>query len=51
MAANFENSAIAKGLTKVSFHFNPKKCNAKKCSSYFTIALISQTGKVMLKVL
>ena len=29
----------------------PKKGNAKECSNYCTIALISHTGKVMLKVL
>jgi len=30
---------------------NPKKDNAKECSNYHTIALISHTSKVMLKVL
>ena len=29
----------------------PKKCNAKECSNYCTIALISQASKVMLKIL
>ena len=29
----------------------PKKCNAKECSNYHTIALISHTSKVMLKIL
>jgi len=29
----------------------PKKGNAKECSSYRTIALISQASKVMLKIL
>ena len=29
----------------------PKKGNAKDCSSYCTIALISHTSKVMLKIL
>ena len=28
----------------------PKKGNAKECSNYHTIALISQAGKVMLKI-
>ena len=28
----------------------PKKGNAKECSNYHTIALISHTGKVMLKI-
>ena len=30
---------------------NPKKGNAKECSNYCTIALISHTSKVMLKML
>ena len=29
----------------------PKKCNAKECSNYRTIALISHASKVMLKTL
>ena len=29
----------------------PKKVNAKECSNYHTIALISQASKVMLKIL
>ena len=29
----------------------PKKGNAKECSNYCTIALISHAGKVMLKIL
>ena len=51
MPANLENSAVATGLEKVSFHSNPKKSNAKACSNYHTIALISHTSKVMLKIL
>ena len=51
MPANFENSAVATGVEKVSFHSNPKEGNAKECSNYRTIALISHTGKVMLKIL
>ena len=50
MPANLENSAVATGLEKVSFHSNPKG-NAKECSNYCTIALISHTSKVMLKIL
>ena len=45
------NSAVATGLEKVSFHSNPKKGNAKECSNYHTIALISHAIKVMLKIL
>ena len=51
MPANLENSAVATGLEKVSFHSNPKKGNAKECSNYCTIALISLASKVMLKIL
>ena len=28
-----------------------KKCNAKECSNYHTVAFISHTSKVMLKIL
>ena len=51
MPANLENSAVATGLEKVSFHSKPKKGNAKECSNYCTIALISQASKVMLNFL
>ena len=50
MPANLENSAVATGLEKVSFHSVPKKGNAKECSNYHTIALISHANKVMLKI-
>ena len=46
MPANLENSAVATGLEKISFHFN-----AKECSHYCTITLISHASKVMLKIL
>ena len=46
MPANVENSAVATGLEKVSFH-----SNRKECSNYRTIALISHANKVMLKIL
>ena len=51
MPANLENSAVAKGLERSVFIPIPKKGNAKECSNYYTIALISHTGKVMLKIL
>ena len=50
MPANLENSEKATGLEKVSFHSNPKKGNAKECSNYRTIALITHASKVMLKI-
>ena len=31
--------------------FIPKKCKAKECSNYHTIALISHASRVMLKIL
>ena len=33
MPVNLENSAVVTGLEKVSFHFNPKKGNAKQWSN------------------
>ena len=51
MPANLENSAVATGLEKVSFHSNPKERKCQKCSNYCTIALISHASKVMLKIL
>ena len=52
MSANLENSAVATGLEKSVFIPIPKKDNAKECSNYHTIALISHTRfKVMLKIL
>ena len=51
MPANLENSAVATGLEKVSFHSTLKKHNGKECSNYRTIALISHASKVMLKIL
>ena len=51
MLANSENSAVATGLKKVSFHSNLKEGHAKDCLNYRTIALISHVSKVMLKIL
>ena len=46
MPANLENSTMTTGLEKVTFYSNPKEC-----SNYHTIALISHSSKVMLKIL
>ena len=46
MPANLENSAVATVFIPI-----PKKGNAKECSNYRTIALISHASKVMLKIL
>ena len=51
MPANLENSAVATGLEKVSFHSKPKERQCQECSNYCTIALISHASKIMLKIL
>ena len=67
MPANLENSAVATALVKVEFHSNPIKGQCKRMfkllnicahftwvklySNYPTIALISHTSKIMLKIL
>ena len=51
MPANLENSAVATGLEKVNFYSNPKKRQCQECSNYCTIAFISHSNKVMLKIL
>ena len=51
MPANLKNSAVATGLEKVVFISITNKCNAKECSNYRIIALISHASKVMLKIL
>ena len=51
MSENLENSAVATGLEKVSFHSNPKERQCKESSNYHTIALISHASKVTMKIL
>ena len=51
MPANVENSTVATGFERSVFIPIPKKGNAKKCSNYHTVALISHASKVMLKIL
>ena len=50
MPGNLENSALATGLEKVSFHSSPKE---RQCPRMFKLltALISQASKVILKIL
>ena len=52
MPANLENSAVATGLEKISFHSNPKE---RQCQRMFklhhTVALITHASKVILKIL
>ena len=51
MPANMKNSAVATGLEKVSFHSNPKERQCQRMLKLCTIALISHTSKLMLKIL
>ena len=51
MPANLENSAVATDWKRSVFIPIQKKGNAKECSNYCTIALISHTSKVMLKII
>ena len=52
MPANLENSVVAPQDWKVSVFIPiPKKFKAKESSNHRTIALISHTSKVMLKIL
>ena len=51
MPANLENSAVATGLEKSVFIPIPKKANAKESSDFRTVALMSHTSKIMLKIL
>ena len=51
MPANLENSAVAQDWKRSVLISISKKGKAKECSNYHTIALISHTSKVMLKIL
>ena len=51
MPANLENSEVATGLEKVSFHSNPKERQCQRMLKLPHIALISHARKVMLKIL
>ena len=50
MPANWENSAVATGLEKVTFHFNPKE---RQCQRMFKLPhnCTHQASKGMLKIL
>ena len=50
MPSNLKSSVVATGLERSVFILVPKKGNAKECSNYHTIALISHASKVMLKI-
>ena len=51
MPANLENSTVAKGLEKVSFHSNPKERQCQRIFKLLHNALISHASKVKLKIL
>ena len=51
MPANLENSSWSQDWKRSVFILIPKKGNAKECSHYYTIALISHASEVMLKIL
>ena len=51
MPANLETSAVSQDWKRSVVIPIPKKGNAKECSNYHTIALISHASKVMLKIL
>ena len=51
MPANLETQQCPQDWKRAVFISIPKKGNAKECSNYPTIALISHASKVMLKIL
>src|SRR5574340_1154467 len=51
MSANLENSQWSQAWKRSVFFPIPRKGNAKECSNYPQIALISHTSKVMLKII
>ena len=51
MPANLENLAVPQDWKRSVFIPIPKKGNAKQCSNYCTVALISHANKVMLEIL
>ena len=51
MPGNWENSVGPQDWKGSLFIPIPKKGNAKECSNYCTVALISHASKAMLKIL
>ena len=51
MSTNWKTQQWPQDLKRSVFISIPKKGNAEECSNYCTIALISHTSKVMLKIL
>ena len=50
MPASLENSAVARGLVKVSFHSNPKERQCQRMFKLLHVSLISHASKRMLKI-
>ena len=51
MPANWKSQQWSQDWKRPDFIPIPKKGNAKECSKYQTVVLISHTGKVMLTIL
>ena len=51
MPANLENSAVATGLEKVSFHSNPNPGQCQKMFKLVQFVFISHASKIMLQIL
>ena len=51
MPANLEDPAVAQDWKRSILTPIPKKGNTKECANHWTIALIPQASKVMLKIL
>ena len=51
MPANLENSAVATGLEKASFHSSPKEAMSKNIQTTTQLQFISHASKVMFKIL
>ena len=51
MPGNLEDSAVATGLEKVSFHSKPKERQCQRMLKLLQIALISHASKEMLRIL
>ena len=51
MPANVENLGAATRLEKISFISITDKSNAKECSNYHTIVVISHASRIMLQIL
>ena len=51
MPANLENSAVATGLEKISFHSNPKERQCQRMLKLLHNALMLLTSKEILRIL